>query len=112
MVSPGGAAVVEAKWFHHLPIYRHQDIFAGSGWTPSRSTLVNLVQQVDFVTAPFVAYMTRLVQQDIGVGIDDTSCRMPLPRGPSQALPGDAKRTPLAEKGVTNAVRAPCRLSF
>ena len=44
------AAVVEAKWFLHLPIYRHQDIFAGSGWTPSRSTLVNLVSQVDFVT--------------------------------------------------------------
>jgi len=93
-----GAAVVEAKWFHHLPIYRHQDIFAGSGWTPSRSTLVNLVQQVDFVTAPFVAYMTRLVQQDIGVGIDDTSCRMLLPRGPSLAIPGDAKSRRLAEK--------------
>jgi len=93
-----GAAVVEAKWFHHLPIYRHQDIFAGSGWTPSRSTLVNLVQQVDFVTEPFVAYMTRLVQQDIGVGIDDTSCRMLLPRGPSLAIPGDAKSRRLAEK--------------
>jgi transposase len=26
------AAVVEAKWFLHLPIYRHQDVFAGSGW--------------------------------------------------------------------------------
>lgn len=93
-----GAAVVEAKWFLHLPIYRHQDIFAGSGWTPSRSTLVNLVQQVDFVTEPFVAYMTRLVQQDIGVGIDDTSCRMLLPRDPSLAIPGDAKSRRLAEK--------------
>ena len=93
-----GVAVVEAKWFLHLPIYRHQDIFAGCGWTPSRSTLVNLVDQVDFVTEPLVAYMTRLVQQDIGVGIDDTSCRMLLPRDPPLAIPGDPKNKRLLEK--------------
>lgn len=91
-------AVVEAKWFHHLPIYRHQDIFAGSGWTPSRSTLLNLVEQVDFVTGPLVAYMTRLVQQDIGVGLDDTSCRMLLPRVLPAVIPGDLKSQRLAEK--------------
>ncbi len=92
------AAVVDAKWFQHLPIYRHQDLFASSGWTPSRSTLLNLVGQVDFVTMPLVAYMTRLVQQDVGVGIDDTSCRMLLPRDPPLAVPGDAKSLRLAEK--------------
>ena len=91
-------AVVEAKWFQHLPIYRHQDIFAGSGWTPSRSTLVNLVGKVDFVVTPLVAYMTHLVQQDIGVGIDDTSCRMLLPKVPPEAVAGDAKSQRLAEK--------------
>ena len=92
------AAVVEAKWFLHLPIYRQQDIFAGSGWTPSRSTLVNLVGKVDFVVMPLIEYMTRLVQQDIGVGIDDTGCRMLLPRDPPQAVPGDPKSRRLAEK--------------
>ena len=92
------ATVVEAKWFHHLPIYRHQDVFAGSGWTPSRSTLLNLVSQVQFVITPFIAYMTRLVQQDVGVGIDDTSCRMLLPRTPPIVVPGDAKSQRLAEK--------------
>jgi transposase len=92
------AAVVEAKWFHHLPIYRHQDIFAGSGWIPSRSTLLNLVNQVDFVTQPLVAYMTSLVQRDIGVGLDETSCRMLLPRDPPQVIPGDLKSRRLAEK--------------
>ena len=29
------------KYFYHLPFYRQQDLFAGSGWTPSRSILVN-----------------------------------------------------------------------
>ena len=92
------ATVVEAKWFHHLPIYRHQDVFAGSGWTPNRSTLLNLVSQVQFVISPLIAHMTRLVQQDVGVGIDDTGCRMLLPRAPPQAIPGDAKSRRLVEK--------------
>ena len=74
------AAIVEAKWFHHLPIYRQQDVFAGSGWTPGRSTLLNIVSQVGFVISPFVAYHDSVVQQDMGVGIDETSCRMLLPR--------------------------------
>jgi transposase len=92
------AAVIEAKWFHHLPIYRHQDVFAGSGWVPSRSTLLNLVNQVQFVISPFIAYMTGLVQQDVAVGIDDTSCRMLLPRTPPVVIPGDDKSRRLAEK--------------
>ena len=92
------AVVVDAKWFQHLPIYRHQDLFASSGWTPSRSTLLNLVGQVDFVTMPLVEYMTRLVQQDMGVGLDDTGCRMLLPRDPPPIIPGDAKSLRLAEK--------------
>jgi transposase len=92
------AAVVEGKWFHHMPIYRHQDIFAGCGWVPGRSTLLNLVSQVQFVIAPFIAHMTHLVQQDIGVGIDDTKCRMLLPKELPLAVPGDAKSQRLAEK--------------
>ena len=82
------ATIVEAKWFHHMPIYRQQDQFAGSGWTPSRSTLSNIVSQVDFVVSPFIEFMTKLVQQDIGVGIDDTSCRMLLPPQRSGGNPG------------------------
>ena len=92
------AAIVEGKWFHHLPIYRHQDVFAGCGWVPGRSTLLNLVSQVQFVIAPFIAHMTHLVQQDIGVGIDDTKCRMLLPKETPIAVPGDAKSQRLAEK--------------
>lgn len=90
------ATIVEAKWFHHLPIYRQQDLFAGSGWAPGRSTLLNIVSQVAFVTAPLVETMTGLVQRDIGVGLDETSCRMLLPR---ETPPGnDPKSRRLAEK--------------
>jgi transposase len=92
------ATIIEAKWFFHLPIYRHQDLFASSGWTPGRSTLLNIVSQVEFVISPFIAFMTRLVQQDIGVGLDETSCRMLLPNAIPAAIAGDLKSQRLAEK--------------
>lgn len=92
------AAVLEAKWALYLPIYRQQDIFASSGWTPSRSTLLNLITQCEFVLQPLVDHMTKLVQRDIAVGLDDTSCRMLLPRNVPAVIPGDAKSKRLAEK--------------
>jgi transposase len=92
------ATIIDAKWHLHLPIYRQQDVFAGSGWIPSRSTLLNIVTQVVFVVAPLVEYMKRLVQRDVGVGIDDTGCRMLLPRTPPAIIPGDAKNQRLVEK--------------
>jgi len=92
------AAIIEAKWALYMPIYRHQDIFASSGWTPSRSTLLNLVTQAAFVVAPLVAYMTKRVRQDIGVGLDDTGCRMLLPKDIPKIIPGNAKSKRLAEK--------------
>ena len=90
------ATIIEAKWFHHLPIYRQQDLFAGSGWAPGRSTLLNIVSQVAFVIAPLIELMTRLVQGDIGVGLDETSCRMLLPKETPQG--DDQKSRRLAEK--------------
>ena len=35
------AEIITAKFSYHMPIYRQQDYFAGSGWTPGRSTLLN-----------------------------------------------------------------------
>jgi transposase len=92
------ATIIEAKWHLHLPIYRQQDVFAGSGWIPSRSTLLNIVNQVVFVVAPLIEYMTRLVQRDVAVGIDDTGCRMLLPRTTPVAISGDAKSQRLVAK--------------
>jgi transposase len=92
------AAVIEAKWALYLPIYRQQDQFASCGWTPSRSTLLNLIALVQFVVEPLVHYMVKLVKQDIGIGLDETSCRMLLPKDIPKVIPGDAKSKRLAEK--------------
>ena len=92
------ATIVEAKWFYYLPIYRHQDLFAGAGWMPSRSTLLNIVQQVEFVIDPLIAYMKQRVQQDMGVGLDDTSCRLLIPKVLPVVAAGDLKTQRLLEK--------------
>lgn len=54
--------------------------------------------QVVFVVTPLVAYMKRLVQQDHAIGIDDTSCRLLLPRTVPVVIRGDLKSQRLAEK--------------
>ena len=92
------AAVIEGKWALYLPIYRQQDMFASCGWIPSRSTLLNLVQQAEFVLEPLAQYMAGLVKQDIAIGLDDTSCRMLLPKVTPPVIPGNAKSRRLAEK--------------
>jgi transposase len=92
------ATVIEAKWAIYLPVYRQQDLFASSGWTPSRSTLLNLIRQAEFVLQPLAGYMTGRVQRDIGIGLDETSCRMLLPKDIPRVIPGDAKSRRLAEK--------------
>ena len=92
------AAIVVQKYDLHLPLYRQTDLFAASGWTPSRSTLLNIIQHVDFAMTPFALYMASRVQQDIGVGLDESSCRMLIPTGEIEAKPGDLKAKRLVEK--------------
>ena len=43
------AEIITAKYGYHLPFYRQQDWFAGSGWIPSRSTLLNILVAAEFV---------------------------------------------------------------
>lgn len=92
------ATIIQAKWDHHMPVYRQQDIFAGSGWTPARSTLLNIIASACFVISPMMEFMKRRVQSDIGVGIDDTSCRMLLPQVDPAMIEGDSKNKRLIEK--------------
>lgn len=92
------AAVVVQKYDMHLPLYRQSDVFGASGWTPSRSTLLNILRQVDFAVTPLVAFMAKLVQADWAVGLDESSCRMLLPTEMPEAKPDDLKAKRLVEK--------------
>lgn len=53
------AQIITHKYSYHLPIYRQQDIFASCGWTPARSTLLNILRAAAECIAVFVAASGR-----------------------------------------------------
>jgi transposase len=74
------AEIITGKFSYHLPIYRQQDYFAGSGWTPSRSTLLNILTGSFFVIEPLLDYFKRTVQNDSVIGCDDTGVTLLYPK--------------------------------
>lgn len=85
------AEVLTAKYGYHMPTNRQQDYFAGSGWTPARSTLLNLLVASAFVIRPLVAYFAKLVVESGWVGTDDTRVTLLLPATIPKVVPGNAK---------------------
>jgi transposase len=85
------ATVIADKYAYHLPLYREQDRFSCSGWTPSRSTLVNLLAASAMVSAPLVDYMRRMLLAGGGVGCDDTTVTLITPPIPPPLDPGNAR---------------------
>jgi len=73
------AEIITSKQAHHLPLYRQQDCFAGCGWTPWRSTLLNILASAGEVLRPFAAYLRQLVVESDGVGCDETRVTLLLP---------------------------------
>lgn len=85
------AEVISGKYGYHLPVYRQQDYFAGSGWTPTRSTLLNLLSASAFVIEPLVAYFQRIVLASGVVGTDDTRVTLLLPKEIPKPIDDDPK---------------------
>ncbi len=85
------AEIITGKYGYHLPVYRQQDLFAGSGWTPGRSTLLNILTAAAFVIEPLVAHFKRAVLADDIVGTDDTHVTLLLPETIPKPEPGDPK---------------------
>ena len=74
------AEVLTGKYGYHMPIYRQQDYFAGSGWVPSRSTLLNLLVAVAFVIRPLNEHFKQTVIDSGRLGTDDTPVTLLLPK--------------------------------
>ena len=85
------AEIITNKSGYHLPIYRQQDQFAGSGWTPSRSTLLNILVAASACAKPFVGYLRDEVIASGRLGTDDTRTTLLLPAEIPKAIEGDAK---------------------
>jgi transposase len=73
------AEILTNKYGYHLPVYRQQDQFAGSGWTPSRSTLLNILEAAAFAIRPLAEHLKHLVLASDIVGTDDTHVTLLLP---------------------------------
>ena len=75
------AEIIADKFGYHLPIYRQQDLFAGSGWAPGRSTLLNIAESAGDLLPPFMEYLRDAVLSSEVVGTDDTRVTLLLPAG-------------------------------
>jgi transposase len=73
------AQIVTHKYSYHLPIYRQQDIFASCGWTPARSTLLNILRAAAECIAVFVAHLREVVRAGPIIGTDDTTVTLLTP---------------------------------
>ena len=73
------AEIITSKQSFHMPLYRQQDCFAGCGWTPWRSTLLNILVSAGEVLRPFAEYLRQLVVESGGVGCDETRVTLLLP---------------------------------
>ncbi len=71
--------IIAERFFYHLPYYRQQDVFAGCGWTPSRSTLLNIVTASEFVLEPLVQYYHDLLGKIDVLGCDETPLILIVP---------------------------------
>jgi transposase len=85
------AEILTNKYGYHLPIYRQQDMFAGSGWTPSRSTLLNIAVAAHFALRPLVEQIQRAVLADDLLGTDDTTLTLLIPQMLPAVAAGDAR---------------------
>jgi len=85
------AEIVVGKYAYHLPVYRQQDDFAGSGWMPDRSTLLNILASAAYVLEPLYHYYADLVRTSPVIPTDETRVLLLLPPEIPQPRQGDAK---------------------
>ena len=72
--------IITFKYAYHTPLYRLQNMFAGSGWTPSRSLMLNILTNCHFILEPLLAYFKKTLQQDRVIACDDTGVTLLYPK--------------------------------
>lgn len=85
------AEIVTAKYAYHLPVYRQQDWFAGSGWMPDRSTLLNIQASAAYVLEPLYEHYADHVRTAPVIPTDETRVMLLLP--PEIPPAGDEQRS-------------------
>jgi len=89
--------ILACRFFYHLPYYRQQDLFAGNGWTPSRSSLLNLVTASEFVLQPLVQHYRDLLSEIDVLGCDETPVTLIVPPQLPELDPDDVRTARITE---------------
>lgn len=89
--------ILADRFFYHLPYYRQQDLFAGCGWTPSRSTLLNIVTASEFVLQPLAQYYRDLFREIDLLACDETPVRLIVPPTLPELDPRDPRTPRISE---------------
>lgn len=71
--------IITYKYAYHLPYYRQQDWFASFGWTPTRSTLQNILSSAEVVLKPLADFYWTTVFAGQAVGCDETTVTLIVP---------------------------------
>jgi transposase len=71
--------VLFSKFVLHVPLYRQQDMWAQSGWSPSRSTLGQIVTTSAELLVPLAELLRQRVLASSVLGTDDTPVRLLTP---------------------------------
>ena len=85
------AEIIVAKHGYHLPIYRQQDFFASCGWTPARSTLLNVQMAAAKLIRPFIAHLREVVRAGPIISTDDTTVTLIVKDSPPPLDDDDPK---------------------
>ena len=73
------AEIIAAKYAYHMPTYRQQDYFAGSGWMPQRSTLLNILTNAAYVLERLYLHYADHVRTAAVIPTDETGVMLLLP---------------------------------
>jgi len=98
------AEIITGKYAYHMPVYREQDYFAGSGWLPGRSTLLNIMSSAAYVLEPLYLHYADHVRSAPVVPTDETPVMLLLPPEIPALKAGDVKAQRIHE--VLSAARA------
>jgi transposase len=89
--------IITHKYGYHSTLYRLQDMFAGTGWTPSRSVMLNILQQCYFIIEPLLDYFKQTLLDDRIIACDDTGVTLLYPKVPPDLDVSDPKQKRIAE---------------
>ncbi len=104
------AEIVVAKYGYHQPIYRQQDLFASCGWTPARSTLLNIQKAAADLIRPFITHLREVVRAGPIIATDDTTVTLVVKDSPPPSDPENPKNVRACE--VIAAAQAEARGSI